>query len=193
MSENPIKEIIIVAGANGVGKTTFAQEFLDQYPHYEYLNADEIAKEISPENPQAKQFRAGKIFFERLNKFIEQGKSCVIESTLSGRYLIKFIGRIKEQNYQTTLAFIFVDSPEISIERIAGRVKKGGHFVPEEDVRRRFVRGRENFWNIYKNLVDRWSLIYNSQGGFREIAFGEKDTPKITDENLFNDFIENLK
>ncbi len=193
MPKKLTKEIIIVAGANGVGKTTFAQEFLVVYPHYEYLNADEIAKEISPENPQAKQFRAGKIFFQRLDKFISEGKFCVIESTLSGRYLIKFINKIKEQNYQITLAFIFVDSPEISIERIAGRVKKGGHFVPEDDVRRRFVRGRENFWNIYKNLVDRWSLIYNTQSGFREIAFGEKDIPKITDENLFNEFIEHLK
>lgn len=193
MFENATKEIIIVAGANGVGKTTFAQQFLIEYPQYEYLNADEIAKEISPENPQAKQFRAGKIFFKRLNQFIEQGKSCVIESTLSGRYLIKFIGRIKEQNYQTTLAFIFVDSPEISIERIAGRVKKGGHFVPEDDVRRRFVRGRRNFGNIYKNLVDRWSLVYNSQAGFREIAFGEKDVFKITDENSFEEFAGKLK
>jgi predicted ABC-type ATPase len=128
-----------------------------------------------------------------LHDFIEQGKSCVIESTLSGRYLIKFISLVKEQNYQITLTFIFVDSPEISIERISGRVKKGGHFVPEDDVRRRFIRGRQNFWNVYKKLVDRWSLVYNSGNNFEYVVIAKNNEKKILDEYLFEKFLKELK
>lgn len=192
MTADKIKEIIIVAGANGVGKTTFAQQFLIEYPVYEYLNADEIAKEISPENIRENQFRAGKIFFERLKNFVAEDKPFLIESTLSGRYLIKFLSKIQSRNYQTTLVFIFVDSPEVSIERIAGRVRKGGHFVPEEDVRRRYERGRRNFWTIYKNLADRWSLIYNSNDSFEYVVIGKRNEENIINEFLFEKFLQEL-
>lgn len=192
MSEILNKEIIIVAGANGVGKTTFARQFLVEYPDYEYLNADEIAKEISPENIQEKQIKAGKIFFEKLKLFVAEEKSFLIESTLSGRYLIKFLNETKKQNYQATIIFIFVDSPEVSIERIAGRVKKGGHFVPEKDVRRRFERGRRNFWKIYKNLADRWNLIYNSDNSFEYVVIGKQNEESILNEFLFEKFLQDL-
>lgn len=192
MSEILNKEIIIVAGANGVGKTTFARQFLNEYPDYEYLNADEIAKEISPENIQEKQIKAGKIFFEKLKSFVAEEKSFLIESTLSGRYLIKFLSGVQKRNYQTTIIFIFVDSPEVAIERIAGRVKKGGHFVPEKDVRRRFERGRRNFWKIYKNLADRWNLIYNSDNSFEYVVIGKQDQDSILNDFLFEKFLQDL-
>ncbi len=192
MTADKIKEIIIVAGANGVGKTTFARQFLIEYPDYKYLNADEIAKEISPKDILKSQITAGKMFFERLKTFVAEEKSFLIESTLSGRYLIKFLREIRSRNYQTTLVFIFVDSPEVSIERIAGRVKKGGHFVPEKDVRRRYERGRRNFWTIYKNLVNRWSLIYNSNDSFEYVVIGKRNEENIINEFLFEKFLQEL-
>ncbi len=187
-----IKEIIIIAGGNGVGKTTFARAFLQEYD-YEFLNADEIAKNLSAENPSEKKISAGKLFFKKLNEAIEQNKSLLIESTLSGRYLQKLFEIWRERNYQITIIFIFAESPEILIERIAERVKKGGHFVPDEDVRRRFVRGKQNFWNVYKDSVDSWSLFYNTNDGFKKIAAGEKDKTITIDEDSFESFLESVK
>ncbi len=181
------KEIVIIAGANGVGKTTFARAFLREYD-YEFLNADEIAKSLSAENPQEKKISAGKLFFQKLNETIENNKSLLIESTLSGRYLIKFLRNLRSENYKVQIIFLFADSPEILIERIAERVKKGGHFVPDEDVRRRFVRGKQNFWEIYKYLADEWFLYYNMEDNFQMIATGEKEKTVVIDENLFERF-----
>ncbi|MDQ3748918.1 MAG: zeta toxin family protein [Acidobacteriota bacterium] len=186
------KEIIVIAGGNGVGKTTFARAFLQEYD-YEFLNADEIAKSLSAENPAGKKISAGKLFFQRLNEAITQNKSLLIESTLSGRYLQKFIERLQKQDYQIRIVFLFVESTEILIERIAERVKKDGHFVPDEDVKRRFMRGKQNFWKTYRNLATRWSLVYNSDRNFQEVAFGEKDEFLIADENLFQIFESEIK
>lgn len=187
--EKSQKEIVIIAGGNGIGKTTFAHAFLQEYD-YEFLNADEIARSLSAENPSGKKISAGKLFFHKLNEAVAQNKSLLIESTLSGRYLQKFIGSVRNQNYQITIIFLFAESPEILIERIAERVKKGGHFVPDEDVKRRFVRGKQNFWNVYKDLADSWTLIYNSEGTFYEIALSENKEIEIFDENLYQKFLQ---
>lgn len=190
--KNLNKEIVIIAGANGVGKTTFARAFLREYD-YEFLNADEIAKSLSAENPEKKKISAGKLFFKKLNDAVQNDKSLLIESTLAGRYLQKFIKNLKSENYKITIIFLFADSLEILIERIAERVKKGGHFVADEDVKRRLIRGRRNFWQIYRNLATRWSLVYNSDRNFQEVAFGEKAEFLVTDENLFQVFKGEIK
>lgn len=182
------KEIVIVAGANGVGKTTFARAFLREYD-YEFLNADEIAKSLSTENPQKKKISAGKLFFHKLNDAVRNGKSLLIESTLSGRYLEKFLKSLRDKNYRIYIIFLFADSPEILIERIAERVKKGGHFVPDEDVRRRFARGKENFLRIYKDLADKWFLYYNMEDNFQLISTGEKDKAIAIDDSLLEKFL----
>lgn len=187
------KEVIIVAGGNGVGKTTFAREFLLENPSYEFLNADEIAAELSPENPQNSKISAGKAFFRKLNEYVRDGKSFLIESTLSGRYLVRFIKLFEEQDYRITIMFLFVDSSEILIERIRNRVAKGGHFIPDKDVKRRFTRGKNNFWNIYKNLVDSWSLFYNTDEGFRKIAASEDAAVVAMDELLLDRFLRDLQ
>ncbi len=103
-SQESEKRVVVIAGANGVGKTTFALEFLKEYD-YEFLNADEIAKQLSAENPTEKKISAGKLFFRKLNQAIEQNKSLLIESTLSGRYLQSYFEVWKANDYQIQIVY----------------------------------------------------------------------------------------
>ncbi len=104
MNDELKKEVIIIAGGNGVGKTTFARAFLQEYD-YEFLNADEIAKSLSAENPEKKKISAGKLFFQKLKEAVEQNKSLLIESTLAGRYLLKLFENWRKQNYKISIVF----------------------------------------------------------------------------------------
>jgi predicted ABC-type ATPase len=186
------KEVIIIAGGNGVGKTTWAYEFLDQHPDYPFLNADILAKEISPDDPEGSAISAGRAFLRNQAELIEQGRSFVLESTLSGRYLIKSIKQLHSHGYRVRIVFCFVDSSETLIQRIKYRVAKGGHFVPDGDVRRRYARGRSNFWFIYRNLVDSWDLFYNEGGQLIQVAAGEGGEIDVIAEVPFKLFLEIL-
>lgn len=184
------KELVIVGGPNGSGKTTLAKEYL-QIKDYEYLSADDIAFEINPENPASVRLEAGKEFFRRFERFINEEKNILIESTLSGKSLINIINRVQtESNYFVTLIFIFLDDDALCIERVKTRVSKGGHNIPKEDIIRRFGRSIVNFWNTYRYLSDQWVLFYNSEDRFQEVAHNHKDQIYVYDEPLFLIFKE---
>lgn len=188
------KEVVIIAGANGSGKTTFARSFEEKYP-FAFVNADEIAKEINPgdiENPGVK-VQAGKRFLKKIQELLTANENFIIESTLSGRTLLGWIKKIKEKGYSIRLLYIFLENPGVCIERIRERVLKGGHFVPDADVVRRFYRSKRNFWNLYKELADEWYLIYNSKQQFIELALGQKGIYTINNKKLFNEFIIDIK
>ncbi|MDD9898561.1 MAG: AAA family ATPase, partial [Candidatus Melainabacteria bacterium] len=140
MGNKDKKQVVIVAGANGSGKTTFARKFLD-VTKYEFLNADEIAKAMSPEDPTKSRIAAGKQVINSIGQFIQEGKNFVIESTLSGSFLEKHIQKLKDNGYEINLTYVFLGSQDLCIERIKSRVRQGGHDVPDEDVVRRFNRG----------------------------------------------------
>jgi predicted ABC-type ATPase len=187
------KEVVIIAGANGSGKTTFARSFEEKYP-FAFVNADEIAKEINPgdiENPGVK-VQAGKRFLRKIQELLTANENFIIESTLSGRALLGWIKKIKEKEYSIRLLYIFLENPGVCIERIRERVLKGGHFVPDADVVRRFYRSKRNFWNLYKELADKWHLIYNSEQRFIEFAIGKKGVYTVNNKKLFAKFIKNI-
>ncbi len=127
------KEIVIIAAANGAGKTTFAAEFVED-AKYQYLGADEIASKLAPDAPESVRVLAGKRFFNDLEEALSRNINLVIESTLSGLGLKRNIDRFKRSGYSITIVFIFLDSTDACLARIQERVLKGGHNVEEPDV-----------------------------------------------------------
>ena len=161
------KELYIIAGANGSGKSTLARIILKE-KNLEFLNADEIALEISPDAFDKIPVTAGKEYIKRLKLFFKENKSFAVESTLSGKNISKIINQARKNGYKIILIYIFLNNCTLCIKRVEKRVKNGGHNVKKEDIIRRYYRSIVNFEDNYKNLVDEWMLFYN---GYEYIPF----------------------
>ncbi len=153
------RSILIIAGPNGAGKTTFAREFL---PHEgncpTFVNADLIAEGLNPLQPEEEAVAAGRMMLNMIRAYVAEGRSFAFETTLSGRTYARMIPQWQTQGYRVRLFFLRLPSPEVAIARVQKRVATGGHNIPDEVVRRRFQAGWHNFENIYRPLVDVWSL-----------------------------------
>ncbi|MEM9415065.1 MAG: zeta toxin family protein [Planctomycetota bacterium] len=147
-------DAIIIGGANGAGKTTFARQYLATgHPKAVYLNADEISRE----HPSfAQPVAAGREYLRRLAAHVSAGEDFALETTLASRMYSRRIPEWKATGYRITLYFIEVPSAEFSIQRVASRVAAGGHHVPEVDIRRRHQRGLNLFKECYRHLADEW-------------------------------------
>lgn len=160
---NPDPTIILIAGPNGVGKTTFAREFLPQEAScLTFINADLIAQGLSPFRPEEAAVRAARLMLEMIAEYVERRESFAIETTLSGRTYARMIPRWRKAGYQVVLFFLQLPSEDLAVARVADRVAQGGHDIPEPVIRRRFHAGRANFHALYKPLVDAWRLYDNS-------------------------------
>ena len=159
----PERKIIIIAGPNGAGKTTFSREILtgDQ-EGFPFFNADIIAAALNPTDPNAEALQAGRLLLRRIDEFVERGESFAFEITMSGRGFARAIPLWRSLGYRVELYFLSLDSPETAIDRVARRVRQGGHHVPDEVTRRRFFGGLQNFHTVYKPLVNHWSFIDNT-------------------------------
>jgi predicted ABC-type ATPase len=181
------EKLYIIAGANGSGKTTFAKSFANIHNLY-FINADEIAKELDPDNITKHQVKAGRIFFQELNKRLNGNNSFIIETTLSGKYLVKYIKKAQENGFDVEMIYLFLEKPETNITRVSNRVLNGGHHVPKNDIIRRFYRSKEMFMNIYKELLDKWTIYYNADEVFEKIATDEM----IYDEDKWQEFRKDI-
>lgn len=184
-----MKTCIIIGDANGSGKTTIAQEWIAQ-GGYPFINADEIEKDLDNTGSGAAHVRAGRLLFEKVDEMRLTGQSFMLESTLSGKYLEQTIQRLKADGYSVTIEYVYLEAPEMCIERIANRVKKGGHFIDNETVVRRYWRSLSHFWNDYRLLANKWSIYRNTDDGPEEIAFGIGGKIEVQDENPFSKFIQ---
>ena len=185
------KILYIIAGANGSGKSTLAGELLPS-ENLEFLNADEVAKEICPENIESVKIKAGKIVLAKLEKLLASNKSFAIETTLSGKNHIKTIQKAKAAGYLVVLIYSYLDTPILCEKRIQIRVLNGGHNIPKEDIIRRFYRSKENFWYIYKDMVDEWNLFYNGTSEYILVAQFANVEVEIFSENLYNEFVKDI-
>jgi predicted ABC-type ATPase len=175
------KELLVVGGPNGAGKSTYAIEFLKQFPR-PYHGADSIAAELAPSNPTSMQFDAGREFLRRVTEQLRRQESFVVESTLSGRSFRNLLAAAKQAGFRSTIVFVYLDSADTCVARVQERVRKGGHDVPEADIRRRFPRSFHNFWHVYRQIADEWYVIDNSTSSYRDVAFSDQRSATILDE-----------
>jgi predicted ABC-type ATPase len=156
------KRIIIIAGPNGAGKTTFARSFLPTEARLpRFINADLIAAGLSLFAPDAAAIKAGRLMLEEIAECVQHAESFAFETTLSGLGYLRHIRQWRAQGYTVSLFFLAQPDAETAIERVAERVRQGGHDFPEAVIRRRFAARRRNFEQYYRDAVDDWSLYDN--------------------------------
>jgi predicted ABC-type ATPase len=173
----------IIAGPNGVGKTTFADRYLPQtIKQLEFVNADLIARGLSPYDPDAVSMEAGRLALGRIRHLIETRQSFTWETTMSGRTAVGWLQTAKDSGYRIKCYFLWVRDVETTLGRIRQRVHEGGHNIDREVSRRRFRKTIQNFFSIYRPLCDTWKLIANDGDAHRLLAVEKDGHLAIRDE-----------
>lgn len=177
----------IISGCNGAGKTTASYTMLPEMLECsEFVNSDEFAKGLSPFQPEKASIQAGRYMILKVRYLLKRQLDFGIETTLATRSLLKTVRLAQQAGYTVTLLYFWLNSPELAIERVAARVSTGGHNIPEETIRRRYVTGIDYFFHDYAPLCERWILADNSQIPFRVIAEGSKnDVVNVKDEDTY--------
>lgn len=154
--------LYIISGCNGAGKTTASYTILPEILDCkEFVNADNIAAGLSPFNPERVALEAGRIMLTRIHDLLDERADFAFETTLSTRSYVSLIKEARQKGYEVTLLYLWLDSPDHAVKRVAKRVAKGGHHIPDEVVKRRYYRGIANLTRLYMPLCDRWLLFDN--------------------------------
>lgn len=181
------KQLYIISGCNGAGKTTASYTVLPEVLQCkEFVNADEIARGLSPFNPQGMVIEAGRLMLKRISELMREGENFSIETTLATRSYARLIQQAQLQGYKISLIYFWLSSPELAISRVQRRVSEGGHGIPEGVIRRRYQAGMNNLFDIYMSCVDYWLIADNSQENRVIVAEGGRNIPiEIHNVELF--------
>ena len=156
-------QVIVIAGANGAGKTTMAPFLLrDELRVLEYVNADPIAHGLSGFDPASVALQAGRVMLNRLHDLAEERKTFAFETTLSAKHYAGWIKKLRHDGYYFQLMFLWLRSADLAVQRVRERVHAGGHHVPELVIRRRYAAGLRNFAKLYRPLAATWAVYDNS-------------------------------
>jgi predicted ABC-type ATPase len=181
------RDIFILGGPNGAGKTTAAEILLPRKLRiHAFLNADEIARGISPDDVDAAAFEAGRRLIEKMRALVRNGQSFAFETTCSGKSYIRLLKECQNAGWRISLIYLWVPSPEYSIARVARRVSQGGHHIPEDVIRRRYLAGLWNMRHIYLPLAHDAFVYDNRDRALRLIARRSSGSPLIVlDEEIW--------
>ena len=189
------KNLYIISGCNGAGKTTASYTVLPEVLDCrEFVNADEIARGLSPFNPESVAIEAGRLMLSRIEELLERDESFSIETTLATKSYINLVRRAQAQGYNVRVLFFWLNSPELALQRVAERVAKGGHNIPTDVIRRRYVAGISNLFRLFMREVDYWEIYDNSEYPAVQIATGGKnENTEIIIETTYNKIAEYVK
>lgn len=185
------KRLYIISGCNGAGKTTASYTLLPEvFQCKEFVNADEIAKGLSPFNPEGVAIDAGKVMLQRITDLLAREETFAIETTLASRTLNTLVEKAQANGYNVKLIFFWLNSTQLAVRRVAQRVKEGGHNIPENVIKRRYVAGIKNLFKIFIPIVDSWLIADNSAVPRILIAEGGTDIDTVIyDKERYNDII----
>lgn len=189
------KNLYIISGCNGAGKTTASYTVLPEVLDCrEFVNADEIARGLSPFNPESVAIEAGRLMLSRIEELLERDESFSIETTLATKSYINLVRRAQAQGYNVRVLFFWLRTPDLAVQRVAERVAKGGHNIPTDVIRRRYVAGISNLFRLFMREVDYWEIYDNSEYPAVQIATGGKnEKTEIIIETTYNKIAEYVK
>ena len=181
------KELYIIAGCNGAGKTTASFTILpEMLDCKEFVNADEIARGLSPFQPEKVSFKAGRIMLERINELLESKENFAFETTLATKSYKSILLLARERGYNVTILFFWLQNVDLAIERVKTRVLEGGHHIETDVIKRRYKRGIKNLFEIYLPIADEVMIFDNSEGKHELIAEKTFETDiYILNETIF--------
>ena len=179
-------KLYIISGCNGSGKTTASYTLLpDLLNCREFVNSDEFAKSFSPFDPGAASVTASRYMLMKINYLLERRADFAVETTLATRSLLKIVQQAQSQGYEVTVLYLWLNSPELAIQRVHSRVESGGHNIPDAVVRRRYVMGLQYLFDVYIPVIDRWVLADNSKPPFQVVAEGTRGVQYIKDNEKY--------
>jgi len=186
----PRPYILTLAGPNGAGKTTISRAVVAESAGLsEFVNADIIAQGLSGFDPERAAFAAGRIMLARLRELAAARSSFAFESTLASRTFAPWIATLTKSGYEFRVVYVWLRSPELAIRRVNARVRKGGHAVPPDTIRRRYARSISNFCSLYLPLATTWRVYDNSSGFAAPVARRARNdsAPEIFDRRAWEE------